>query len=401
MMKTKIKVLGFVYQTETPIIHLLEVFTHMRGDYDIQLILPNTPKNEPKITKPPKEVKVHQVPFTQHKKVPGFSMLLYEIYIMIYLLISREKIGIIYNRERPLGFAPYIIHKFKKVPIITEVNGILLDEIPMVIRTPSFLNPVIMGLISYIENKIFSVSDKIVSVTPKIKNELKKMYQILDKKIVVIENGANTDLFKPMDKKKTREKLKLVETGNYITFVGNLAPWQGIESLVQASPLILEEIPDTKFLIVGDGLMKDDLLNMVEDLNLQEAFIFTGMVSYEKVPLYINASDICVAPFIRERNDDVGLSPLKIYEYVACEKAVVSSRILNLEFIEENWAGILVEPDNPGKLAKAIIRLLKNEKLRKEMGKNGRRHVIQHHSWKIVAKRIDNILRDLNSNVGD
>ena len=97
-------------------------------------------------------------------------------------------------------------------------------------------------------------------------------------------------------------------------------------------------------------------------------FIFTEAVPYEDVPKYINASDVCIAPFITARYMKIGLSPLKIYEYMACKNPIVPSRISNLGFIKQNNAGILVESENPKKLANAIIKLLKDTKLREEMG---------------------------------
>jgi len=74
------------------------------------------------------------------------------------------------------------------------------------------------------------------------------------------------------------------------------------------------------------------------------------------VPEYINASNVCVVPKIPLKS---GHSPLKLYEYMACGKPVVASRISGFEILEQNNAGILVEPENPEKLAKAILKLLK------------------------------------------
>jgi len=119
------------------------------------------------------------------------------------------------------------------------------------------------------------------------------------------------------------------------------------------------------------------------------------MVSYHKVPLYINASDVCVAFFRRERNDRCGLSPLKLYEYLACGKAVIVSRLSGLELVEQHRTGILVEPENLPELATAIIRLLQTNELRKQMGENGRRYVVEYQSWKKVAERVADVCRRL------
>ncbi len=91
----------------------------------------------------------------------------------------------------------------------------------------------------------------------------------------------------------------------------------------------------------------------------------------------------------------VGLSPLKIYEYLSCEKPVVSSRISNLEFIEQQQAGILVEPENPEELAKAVIKLLKDKELRESMGKNGREYVVKNHSWEAIGRKVADVCENL------
>jgi glycosyltransferase involved in cell wall biosynthesis len=228
---------------------------------------------------------------------------------------------------------------------------------------------------------------KIVAVTQGIKEGLMKLYNVPEEKIVVMGNGANIDLFRPIDQEEAQKELQMDKDVSYVCFVGNIAPWQGIGYLIQAAPSILLQCPDTRFLIVGNGSMKRECMKQAEKLGIQDKFIFTGSVPYERVPIYINASDICVAPFIRKRNMKIGLSPLKVFEYLACEKPIVSSDILNLEFIEEQNLGILVKPEDPQDLAKAVIKLLKDDMLRKEMGKRGRKYVVKNHSWEAIGRK--------------
>jgi glycosyltransferase involved in cell wall biosynthesis len=230
-----------------------------------------------------------------------------------------------------------------------------------------------------------------VTVTPNLKNLIQNELNISSKKITVIPNGANVKLFHSSDKKHSCELLNLNGNFNYICFIGNLAPYQGIESLIEASPFILAACSDARFLIVGDGVMKNEWLKLAKKIGVYERFIFTGNVPIEQVPLYINASDICVAPFRIARNVKIGLSPLKIYEYMACGKPVVSSRIPNLEFIEEQNAGLLVEPENPEELSDAIIKLIKDKSLREEMGKNGNYIVEKYYSWEANARKVEEV----------
>ena len=134
--------------------------------------------------------------------------------------------------------------------------------------------------------------------------------------------------------------------------------------------------------------MKEELIELAEQLDVSDKVIFMGMVPYQRVPLYINASDVCAAPFVKVRNERSGVSPLKLCEYLACRKPVVASKLSGLEILEQNNTGILVKPENPEALANAIIRLLQNSDCRNQMGENGRRYVVENRSWESVAKRV-------------
>lgn len=386
-MKKIIKTLASLYQTDTPFTHVLEVFSQIQSNYDVELITFNTPDK----SKIAEDVKLRQVPFTQHK-IPLLRGFLYEFYTILYILTSKNT-QIIYDRLRPFGFAAYIIYKLKKIPVIVEVNGIVVDECLMANNSRSILNTLHLKAISSIERKLFSISHKIISVTPNIKKKLQEIYDIPENKIIVIENGANPELFRPIDQENAREKLKLEKNFKYIGFVGSFAPWQGLEFLIHASKLIQNEFSDVKFLIVGgEGTEKDEIVKLVEKLNLKDKFIFTGMVPYGEVPWYINASDVCI---VYKKPLESGYSPLKLYEYMACGKPVIASKVSGFEILEKGNAGILVEPENPELLAKAILKLLKDEDLIKKMGKNGRTYLIENNSWAAVAKRIEKILEDV------
>jgi glycosyltransferase involved in cell wall biosynthesis len=277
----------------------------------------------------------------------------------------------------------------KKPPLVMLVHGIVSDE--ALSKNLVKKNSLTYKFLRIMEKKAYVLCNKLIAVTDGIKEYLINDFHLNPYKIAVIPNAVDSDLFKPMDKSRCIRDLKLNELNCYVCFVGNLAPWQGVEYLIHAAPLILKESPSTKFLIVGDGIMKEELINLAAEVGVSDNVIFIGAVPYEEVPKYINASDVCVASFIKERRG----SPLKIYEYASCAKPIVSSRIQNLEFMEDQNAGILVEPEKPEELAKAIIKLLKDEILRDEMGRTGREYVVKNRNWKNIAKRIEEVCKDM------
>ena len=347
-----------------------------------------------------------------HNIPPGnFLSLIVNYFSSSISLLSSETFDVLYTRNPNFGFLAGLFCKTRCKKIVYELNGIPEDE-KNLLRTKyeedRFSQP---RKKNYFSNQYFSVharlklfilkkalgfSDRIIAVTPGIKTNLEKIYNIPGEKIVVVSNGANTSLFRPKEQEICRKKLGLDLGTPYICFVGNLAPWQGIEYLVKAVPSILSRIPECRFLIVGDGVMKDNLLKLCRELGVEDKFIFTGVVAYDRVPLYINASDICVAPFILARNAKIGLSPLKLYEYMACGKPVVASNISGVsDVLEASGGGIPVLPENPNALAEGIIKVLENPGLGKKLGSKGLSYVTENYSWYSVAKKVNEVCKSV------
>jgi glycosyltransferase involved in cell wall biosynthesis len=319
------------------------------------------------------------------------NIIIYQISLLTHLIYYSIKLrpDLFYTRLAGNSIAPAIVSSLLRISQVGEINGITIDE--MEIQGASRFK---MKLAQFLENINFATCKKLVAVTDGVKQRLVDLYAIPEFQIVVINNGANTKLFSPMDRNKAKSELKLDNSLQYVCFVGNLIYWQGVEYLIKASPLILKKYPNTRFLVVGDGVMKEELMQLADDLGSLDKVLFVGRVPYEKVPVYINASDICVAPFIRERNSKIGLSALKTYEYLACGKPLVASRIPGVkELIESSGGGISVRPEDPEELSTAVIKLLPDENTRNQMGKKGRKYIIENHSWESVARKVRDICK--------
>ncbi|MCL0072916.1 glycosyltransferase family 4 protein [Dehalococcoidia bacterium] len=300
--------------------------------------------------------------------------------LFLILVKRRKRIDIIYRRHG-LFHSEYFLAKLFKIPSVQELNGIEVD----MRRIGNSMSAISLRIIDWIERFYMSKADKIIVITSKLKAVLHDDYHISEDKIVVIQLGANINLFKPMDATKARRELNLNRSENYICAAGSLVPYQGHERLIKSALFVLAECPNSRFLIVGDGPMREELIDLVEQTGCSDQFIFTGSVPYEQVPLYINASDVCVSP---KRPLMSGYSPQSFYEFMACGKPVIATKTHGFEILEENNAGLLVNPDNTREFADAIIKLLKNKELREQMGKNGRDYIVADHSWESVARRV-------------
>lgn len=283
-------------------------------------------------------------------------------------------------------------------PIVCEVNGFFGDEIRLI--DGDHPSPTVTAQMNRIicrisERYLLRRADSVIAVTAGIKHHLIEEYGVDEKKIIIIENGANTGIFRPGAREEARKILGLDPAAHYVCFTGNFAPWQGLPDLIRAVPEIVDRCQAARFLLVGDGVMRERCTALAEELGVLDRIHFTGRVAYERVPLYITASDVCVAPFIRDRNAKIGLSPLKIYEYMGCERPVVASDIPGVrELIERSGGGFTVRPEDPHAIASAVLTLLTDPEKGDGMGGAGREYVRKNHSWDIVSRKVEKVCLD-------
>jgi glycosyltransferase involved in cell wall biosynthesis len=124
------------------------------------------------------------------------------------------------------------------------------------------------------------------------------------------------------------------------------------------------------------------------------------LIPYKEVPSYLNAADILVAPYnpavyAETRKFGFFYSPIKLFEYMACGKPIVTSSCGRIpSIIRDKETGCLFEPGNIDDLAEAILFFLKNHEMSRQIGVNARTEVENKYSWKSVTKKIDRILKN-------
>jgi len=231
--------------------------------------------------------------------------------------------------------------------------------------------------------------DHFMPVSNYLKNELISFYGVKEHKITTIYNGIDINRFSPKNSGEIiREKYKL-DSNPVVLFLGRLAPYKGIQFLLHAVPIIKKEIPNIKVLIAGSA--REDVLNikaMITKLGIAKSLIFTGFVPDELLPNLYAACDVFCFTSLWE---GFGLPPA---EANATGKPVVAFNITAIpEVVKHKKTGILVPPRNVNKLAEAIIYLLQNEKIRKRLGNNGRKHVENNFIWDKTVKEVIRIYK--------
>jgi glycosyltransferase involved in cell wall biosynthesis len=169
--------------------------------------------------------------------------------------------------------------------------------------------------------------------------------------------------------------------------VCNLEKIKGVDISIKALQIVINSIPNLSVYIAGSGPQEKELKTLVKKLNLKNHVKFLGFISDEEKYQYYKACKIVVVP---SRWD---CQPAALFDAAASEKPVIASDMANPGIIEEGKTGFIFKSEDIEDLANKIIVLLKNEKLREEMGKAAKSKVKQY-DWNEVAERYIEIYKE-------
>jgi len=207
--------------------------------------------------------------------------------------------------------------------------------------------------------------------------------------------GIDLERFNPnVDGLEVKRKVGW-EDNKIIITTRNHFPIYGIEYLVRAIPIVLEGVPEARFLIIGDGPLTNRLQKMTEELGVEPYTHFTGKVPNQQIPRYLRAADIYVSTSF---SDGTSASLL---ESMACGlPAVVTDISANNEWIRNGKNGYLVPIKDSETLAEKIIFLLKNNKITKTMGRNNLRVAKARADWKKNVNVFYDVIQTLTADQG-
>lgn len=327
--------------------------------------------------------KIVEVPLLD---LPLLRSLSFNLNLCLYLAIFFFKMrpDIVYAR-RMNSVIPAFYAKIVRALFFFEVND---DPYPRKVKEGSTAIARLRFAVSTIQDGInFRLCDRAFVITAAVLDKIIKYNPFLSgQKFKVMPSGANTTLLRPSDINQCRLKLALDINRKIVGFAGTLLEHQGIDTLIKSAPMIIQKIPGTLFIVIGEGPEKKKWIEEAQRAEVNSQFAFVGEIPYKDMALWIGATNCCVAPFLVS----AGLrSPVKIFDYLACAKAVVASRIKGTtEIFSASGAVILIEPGNPKALSESIIRLLMDEPGTRVMGAKGRRWVNTKYNRKTFAKLI-------------
>ncbi|MCJ7430480.1 glycosyltransferase family 4 protein [Candidatus Bathyarchaeota archaeon] len=252
-------------------------------------------------------------------------------------------------------------------------NGIHFDYEKMIHETEAWL--------TYEAWKVICCSDYMVS-------HVRWAFGLPEDKLVMVPNGVNTEVYAGHgeDLSEFRSKFALPEE-KIVLFVGRLVYEKGVHVLVNAVPKVLEKA-NAKFIIVGNGYMKEQLSGLVKSMGLVHKVLFTGFVDDETLRKLQRCADVSVVPSLFEPFGIVAL------EAMAARSPVVVSDTGGLsEIVEHDISGVKVYVNNPDSLAWGINRILIDDGFANWLRTNAFKRVQEKYNWDKIGQQTSNIFR--------
>lgn len=229
-----------------------------------------------------------------------------------------------------------------------------------------------------ITHRIVSVADAMTRVS--LENNIGKPEQY-----ITIHSGMDLQPFldPPIARYAMRRDLGLYESDIAVGTIARLFHLKGHDDLIQLAPKLCAQFPRLKFVWIGDGILRCDFEKRIEAMNLRHRFIFTGLVSPQKIPELVNALDIVAHPSRRE-----GLARAIPQGQLARCPVVCYDIDGNIEGLINGETGFAVKPFDVDAFGNALAALLSDDAKRKQMGEAGRVFASSIFDARVMVKKL-------------
>lgn len=283
--------------------------------------------------------------------------------------IARFRPDVIYERYNLFYLAGMMAARRARLPFLVEVNAPLAEE------RARYGGLRLQRIAAAGERAVWRAADTVFAVTS-VLGERIAARGVERRRLAVTPNGVDLARF---DDLPARDPARPPVLG----FVGFVRPWHGLDAVIDAMAAN-PSLPLT-LVIAGDGPARPGLAAQAERLGIADRVRFEGLVARERIPELLGGFDIALQPKAVDY-----ASPLKLFEYMAAGCAIVAPDQANLrEILEDGRDSLLVPPDEPAALWRAIERLAGDAVLRATLGA-GARHTIARRdlTWAGNARRV-------------
>jgi len=336
-----------------------------------------------------KVIRLLSISFIRHIPViRGLDQfLLSVIFFFGGISLGKQNVILTYSPPLPLGISAYLLGKIKKAPFIFNAQ----DIFPQSVIDLGLLRSKILIKISELMERFIYKKASYITVHSEGNRENIISKNTNPEKVVVIPNWVDTDLIKPVKTQDNnfREKNDLRDKF-VVSFAGTMGFAQGLDIIVDCAE-ILKSYENILFLLVGDGIKKDGLINKAEDRQLSN-IKFLPVQSKKVYPFILYTSDICLVTL--DKKVLTPAVPAKLLNIMASGRPVVASMNLKGDapkIIKSAECGYCIDADDVKGFSEAILKLYNNPTLREDMGKNGRSYAVKYFSRQVCVRKYEKL----------
>ena len=286
------------------------------------------------------------------------------------------------------GLAGMYLAKKYKCPFIIEIRDLWPET--WVAMGATTRKSILYKIFAYIEKKLYKNANKIVTLTAN--KDYYTSIGIDEKKVEIISNGVDLESY-DSNLKEYRSPLTFSKDNFNILYTGSHSQGDALDILIETAELLSEE--KIVFHLVGEGVIKEELKKMVKKNNINNVKFYDRVKKYE-IPSLLKESDAVVMLLRDIPLYKYGMSPNKMYEYLASTKPIIFSGNVANDMVKEANAGVSVVAENSKKLKDGVLSLQKmtiNE--RETLGKNGRKYVEKNYDTKVLSKKLERVILKL------
>lgn len=360
---------------------------HEDPDYDVELVTGPAEGPEGELLEDARSFGIEPVLIEPLKRniSPGQD---FKAFLELYRYLSNHSFDLVHTHSSKAGIlgrwaaylagVPYVVH---------TIHGLPFHRYQARWRYELF---------RFLEVATASITDRIQTVCDRMAQQASDAGVSPREGFRTVYSGMNLDPFLRVPPVETEEAASLKEDigfeEEHFVFgkIARLFHLKGHKYCLRAFRDVAEAVPEARLMLVGNGILREELEDQAHSLGIRERIVFTGLVPYEKIPKMLGAMDALVHTSLRE-----GL-PRVIPQAQAAGRPVVSYDVDGApEAIDDGETGFLVPPESIGELAEKMKRLVAEPELRKRMIRGGRDWVQPKYDWKHMVSEIRSDYEDL------
>jgi len=298
--------------------------------------------------------------------------------------IKELQIDIVVNSNLLPGAIAAKMAQRAEIPIVYDCMEYYPESASSYFKCPvarSLVESSVRQLMHYVIRK----SDLVITVSDSHASLVKTVDP--SKRVYVVPNGVDLEMFRPSDGDRLIDRA--CTSSLDLVYVGSVDVWLDMVSVLKAIEILKREGLRVQLTIVGGshgGFYIEQMKSFGRSLGLENNLTFVGFVPYRSVPDYINAADVALAPYRNVLKNDV--TPLKVLEYLACQKIVLCTPVPE---IMKRFGNIVYSYDGPKDLARLLRQILQHRIDFENRARNARQ-MLSDYSWDVLADKYHQIL---------